>query len=119
MILLLLIAFLLELVAFFSFAALTLLFKMYVSVHIAVYVVLLIIVISFWAVYMSPKAPKKLRTVKYYFAKGIIYLIATVVIIDLINLFIGVAFVIIWLVDDLLILRLKPSDTEKLNVNVG
>lgn len=71
-------AFILELIAFGSFAALGLLAPGGKIVRGALVVVLLGIVVTFWALYMAPQSPMKLDGTLYYVAKATIYLIAAI-----------------------------------------
>lgn len=112
MILLLLVAFLLELVAFFSFASLALMVEMNATLQLTLYILLLVIVVAFWSFFMSPRSPKKLQTKKYYLSKAIIYLIAAFVLANMTNPIIGTSFIIVWLVDDLIIFKLQQISKD-------
>ena len=110
MVVLLLIAFLLELVAFFSFASLALLLDINITLRVVLYLLLLSGVIAFWAIYMSPRAPNKFHGRKYYASEAIIYLIATFVLVNIFNIFVGAIFFLIWIADELfLYTKTKPS----------
>ena len=72
------IAFILELIAFVSFAALGLLAPADKIVRGILVVVLLGVVVTFWSLYMAPQASMKLDGGLYYLAKATIYLIALI-----------------------------------------
>lgn len=103
MILFLLIAFLLELVAFFSIPMLAFLIEMNIVLQIISYLILLSIIIGFWGMFMSPKAPKKLLARRYYLVKGIIYVVAAIALTLTFNLLIGLSFIIVWAIDEVLL----------------
>lgn len=72
------IAFILELIAFASFAALGWLAPADKIVRGVLVIVLLGVVITFWSLYMAPQASMKLNDGLYYLAKATIYLIAAI-----------------------------------------
>ncbi|HVS58524.1 MAG TPA: DUF2568 domain-containing protein [Candidatus Saccharimonadales bacterium] len=78
--LLLALAFVLEIVAFIAFSAFGYVFPLPEWAHLALFAVLFVALVSFWGVYMAPKAPKKLDLIPYYIAKAIIYTVSAVTI---------------------------------------
>lgn len=78
--LLLALAFLLEIVAFIAFSAFGYVFPLPGWAQLALFIVLFVALVSFWGVYMAPKAPKKLDLIPYYIAKAVIYGISAVTI---------------------------------------
>lgn len=66
-------AFLLELVAFGYFAAVSFTFDLAKPVQIALFVVLLGALITFWSIFMAPRAVKKFKPFAYYVAKAVVY----------------------------------------------
>ncbi|MGC4964270.1 YrdB family protein [Gordonia sp. DT218] len=71
-----LVVFLIELVALGAFASLGLAWCGTGVLGWVVTVVLLVAVITFWSLFMAPKAPRRFRPVPYYLAKAVIYLAA-------------------------------------------
>ncbi len=104
----LLLAFILELIAFFAFAALAFVFELNTIIQIVMYILLLVLVIAFWSRFMSPRASKKLQGQKYYASKAVIYLIAAFVLFNTVNVTVAVLFIVIWLIDELLVYILRP-----------
>jgi hypothetical protein len=93
-------AFLLELVAFIAFAALGYLLPTGGIVKLVAFVVLLVLVITFWSVYMAPRAPHKLKGVQYHGAKAIVYVLAAVAIFARETPFLAVLFLVAYAVDE-------------------
>ena len=114
MVLFLLIAFLLELVAFFSIAALAFILDINSIFQIIICLVLLSIVIGFWGIFMSPRAPKKLKARKYLVAKGIIYVLSAVALTTIFNQLVGLLFFVIWITDEI-ILYINQHHADKIN----
>lgn len=94
------VAFVLEIIAFISFASLGLLFPVGHILQILLSVFLFVVLIIFWSVFMAPKAPQKLKLVPYYISKFIIYSLAAVYIFERQKPIIGVLFVIAALIDE-------------------
>ena len=105
--LLLTLAFILELVAFVSFSALSFVFDSSSPMKILFASVSFILLIIFWGLYMSPRATKKLGPTNYYIAKLIIYSVSAFVIFSLIGGLASFVFVIAFLADELLLYRLN------------
>ncbi len=93
-------AFVLELVAFISFASIGQLLQAGPILHGILFIVLVSAVLIFWSVFMAPKAPKKLHGDTYYIAKTIIYAIAAVSIYKLSGPGWGGAFIFAALLDE-------------------
>ncbi len=72
-------AFLLELVAFTAFSCLGLLAPLSPTAHVVLFVALVAILITFWGLFMVPKAAHKFKAPAYYFSKLIIYGLAALV----------------------------------------
>jgi hypothetical protein len=72
-------AFLLEVVAFVSFSCLGVLLPLTHPAYIAIFVALFISLITFWGLFMAPKAIHKFRPPAYYLLKAIIYVLAALV----------------------------------------
>ena len=97
------IALLLELVAFVSFASVSFLFPVNNALHITLFVVLMMVVITFWSAFMAPRARRRFIASKYYPAKLIIYAISAVAISGIEGLGLSVSFVAAVVIDELLL----------------
>src|SRR4051812_36168080 len=117
MILLMLIAFLLELIAFFAFAGLALILGLNPIIQIVVYVLILSLLIAFWSRFMSPRAPNKLTVRKYYVSKAVIYFIAAFALFNIINPTVSLIFIVVWLTDETLIYTLRSNEKQKVPVD--
>jgi hypothetical protein len=69
----LLLAFILELIAFIGFAALGLLVPAARPVQLSICAALLIGLVVFWGKYMAPRATKPLSLKAYYLVKALVY----------------------------------------------
>lgn len=96
-------AFLLEIIAFFAFAAVGFLLPTTTLLQILCSVGTFGLLISFWGVFMSPKASKKLRLTHYYVVKFIIYAVATFVLYRLVGQTEALLFFIVALLNDCLL----------------
>jgi len=103
--LLLALAFLLEIVAFISFAAFGYTFPIDNWLKLVLFIVLLVALITFWSLFMAPKAPNKLNPLPYYFAKAIIYTISAITIFATKGVGLGITFVALALADELSLFR--------------
>lgn len=101
----LLLAFILEIIAFLGFASLGFLLPVALWIQILCAVVLFAGLIAFWAKYMSPKAPKKLTLPLYYTAKFVVYALASLAIYQLAGHAQGFVFFVISLCNDSLLLN--------------
>jgi len=98
-------AFLLELIAFVSFAAFGYLLHLSTALHLALFVILLSVLIGFWALFMAPRAVYKFKVLPYYLAKGLIYAISATTLFALKGPLWGGLFVILALVDELVLFK--------------
>jgi len=98
-------AFVLELIAFVSFGAIGYVFTMSLVLKIVIFIVLLILVITFWSVYMAPRAIKKLDTRTYYASKAAIYTVSAITIFGTHGVVLGTIFVALCLVDEAFLFR--------------
>ena len=98
-------AFLLELIAFVSFACIGLLLKAGGAVHIALGLILFVLLITFWSMYMAPRAAHKLKPVPYYIAKSVIYSVSALTIFTQATATWGVIFIVLVLVDEIALFR--------------
>ena len=103
--LLLTLAFLLEIVAFIAFAAFGYVFPLSGGLQIVLFVILFVALITFWSLYMAPKAPKKFSPLPYYITKALIYAVSAVTIFAVKGSALGIKFVILVLVDEALLFR--------------
>jgi hypothetical protein len=71
-------AFLLELAAWAGFASVAMVFGLPKLPETILYMVLLCVVVTFWGLYMSPKAPHQLGSIKHLTVKMVIYSIAAI-----------------------------------------
>ena len=108
--LLLLLAFLLELLAFAGVATLGLALFGTGVLGWASLVVLMVAVIAFWARYMAPRSPRRLRPPWYYVAQAVVFAIAAVALVLTVGWWAGVAFVVLAIADDLLLRRRPDAD---------
>lgn len=93
-------AFILEIIAFISFAAIVLFFPAGKLWHVAWYVSLFIILICFWGIYMSPKALKRFSGANYYIIKSIIYLVSTISLYQYKGKIYAIVFVVLFLLNE-------------------
>jgi hypothetical protein len=96
-------AFLLEIIAFIGFAAIGFLFPIDTSFQIASAVLLFVLLIVFWGLFMSPKAPKKVNLATYYLVKLAIYGVATFTIFHFYGQFQSILFFAVSLLNDCLL----------------
>ena len=99
------VAFLLELVAFFAFAGAGFLLPGGRFVRWLAALLLFAALITFWSLFMAPRAPRKVGIVPYYTAKGCIYAVAAYVIFVFAGPPFGVAFIAAVLLDEALLFR--------------
>jgi len=109
MILILLVAFLLELVAFAILPAVVLLFGLNSILQIIFYIILLICITSFWGIFMSPKAVKKLSPLNYLIFKTIIYTATAFLIFAFSNLVLAVGYIVLWIINEMSINKFHPE----------
>jgi membrane protein implicated in regulation of membrane protease activity len=107
---LLTLAFVLELVAFAAFAAFGFMFNLDTPIRIVIFILLFVLLVSFWGLYMAPRATKKLNVPAYYLAKSVIYSISAIVLFNLYGIATGSVFVIACLADEILLFK---HNTEK------
>ena len=98
-------AFLLELVAFFSFAFSPLLFQIDKTEQVILAIVLFVALIIFWSLFMAPKAVKKFKLVPYYASKSIIYAIAAIVLFKTTTAVFGCTFIVLVVADEMLLFK--------------
>lgn len=96
----LLLAFLLELVAFFAFSALPFVFNLNMPARIALSVLLFVALIAFWSLYMAPRASMKFDPVPYYVAKLCIYSVSAFVLFRIFGGQACGAFILACLIDE-------------------
>ena len=97
--------FIFELVAFAAFASLGWLFPANQALHIMSFIILLGALITFWSIYMAPRALKKFSPVPYYGAKLIVYGLSAIVVYQLFNPTLGVLFMGATIIDEALLFR--------------
>lgn len=107
---LLMLAFLLEIVAFGGFALVTELFLSDASKPNYAWFALLIVLVIFWSLFMSPKAIRRLPWRYYYPVKALIYAVAAVSIAWHLNIAIGLIFAVAALVTDALLYPYRNVD---------
>ena len=105
MVVLLALAFILELVAFVGFAAIAFCLHYPVILQLIMAIALFVGLIVFWSFYMAPKAVKKFSPVYYYIAKVIIYAIATFAMFRLWGATFAIVFVILAIIDEATLYR--------------
>jgi hypothetical protein len=98
-------AFLLEIVAFISFASVGFLFSVTHFVQLVIAFVLFVTLITFWSLYMAPKAPKKFKVVPYYVSKAVIYSLAALSIFKSHGVTLGILFVVFVILDEALLFK--------------
>lgn len=98
-------AFLLELVAFASFSCIGLLINTNRILNIIIFLVSLSVLITFWGLFMAPKAKYKFEPVTYYSFKVIIYVLSALVLWVKINPVTGIAFVVLGIIDEALLFK--------------
>ena len=109
----LLLAFLLELLAVAGVATLgPALFGTGVPGWVA-FVVLLVAVIAFWARYMAPRSPRRLRPPWYYVAQAVVFAIAAGSLVLTVGWWAGVVFAVLAIVDDLMLRRPPDADLPR------
>jgi hypothetical protein len=99
------VAFILEVIAFAAFTGSGALLPVAVPLRIILSVLFFSVLVVFWSLYMSPKAPKKFKTTSYYGSKFIIYGLAAVVIAQTQNQFLGLLFVFAVIVNEMLLFK--------------
>lgn len=99
------IAFLFELVAFASFAGLGLLLHVTRFLHILLFLVLLIGLVTFWGLFMAPRAAHKFKPPEYYSCKAAIYALAALVLWVKMGSAVGLAFLVLAIVDEAVLFR--------------
>lgn len=100
---LLAVAFCLELVAFAGFSLLAYLLPIHPLLQLGTAVLLLWLIAWFWSTYMSPKAKRELHGKAFYCAQALVYVLASVGLLFKLGAIIGVLFIIIYIVDEVLI----------------
>ena len=103
-------AFIIELIAFIGFASASLLLPLQPVFQIIIGVILFIALITFWGIFMSPRASKKFGKKHYYLAKVVIYTIASVTIVNFWGMGFGLLFIATALVDEIVLLRFTQHD---------
>lgn len=106
-------AFLLELVAFGYFAAVSLTLDIAKPIQIALFVALLGALIAFWSMFMAPRAIKKFRPLPYYIAKAMIYAVSTYAIFKLVGATWCYLFVVCALLDEIILFRHNLEQPHK------
>jgi len=106
-------AFLLELVAFGYFAAVSFTLDVAKPVQIALFVVLLGALIAFWSAFMAPRAIKKFRPLPYYIAKAMIYTVSAYAIFKLVSATWCYLFVACSLLDEIILFRHNLEQPHK------
>lgn len=99
------IAFILELIAFFGFAATGFALPINIWLQITITVLLFVLLVTFWSRYMSPKAPKKVGIATYYLIKFVIYSITTATIYQLMGQTQAIIFFALFIVNEGLLFR--------------
>ena len=102
---LLTLAFILEIVAFISFAAFGYVFPVDNWLKIVLFVLLFALLIVFWSLFMAPKAPKKFSPLPYYLAKTPIYAVSAITIFVTQGTSWGLTYVALAFVDELLLFK--------------
>ncbi|HSX46105.1 MAG TPA: YrdB family protein [Candidatus Saccharimonadia bacterium] len=105
----LLVAFLLEIVAFLSFSWLGSLFNFKGWSSLVLFFVLLALLTVFWSVFMAPKAPRRIKPPAYFIIKAVIYALAASVLWEKQNPAFAVGFVALSLIDEVIIFKKKYS----------
>lgn len=101
----LILAFVIEIVAFIGFAAISFLLPIETLFQAIGAIVLFALLVIFWSRFMSPKATKKVGLATYYLIKFILYGIAALTIFYLYGRFEGILFFTIALLNDLLLFK--------------
>jgi hypothetical protein len=104
-VLLLTLAFLLELVAFGSFAAVGFLMPVSFVWQCIIALILFILFAVFWGIFMSPRAPKKFSPVVYYVAKATLYTVSAYVLFVKTPHSIAISFIILSILDDVFLYK--------------
>lgn len=99
----LILAFLLEIIAFISFSAISFLLPVETLFQVIGAIVLFALLVAFWSRFMSPRASRKVNHTTYYLIKFIIYAIAAFAIFYLYGQFESILFFIVALLNDLLL----------------
>ena len=102
---LLAVAFLLELVAFVSFACAGVIVTKSRLLQIVLGAVLFALVITFWSLFMAPKAPKKFKPLPYYCAKLKIYAVSAFVLFQTQDTVIATSFAVLVVGDEALLYK--------------
>jgi len=102
-------AFILEIIVFVCFACIGFLIPIPFALQLILSLILLGCLIAFWGLYMSPKASKKLSRPHYYLAKIAIYSAAAIVILYTQNKVLGLLFIAVTVVDELVLLKKHSS----------
>lgn len=109
---LLALAFLLELIAFISFAAISYVLNLANNLKLALFVILLMALVVFWSFFMAPKASRKFRTVPYYVSKALIYTISAITLCSLHGMLTGGVFVALVLLDETMLFKHHTDKTR-------
>jgi hypothetical protein len=99
--------FVLELVAFFGFAAFGYTFNISDSAQIMSFAALLTVLVIFWARYMSPRAPCPISPQYAYAARALIYGAAGYTLYVLLHSNAAAIFICVWLADEILLRKYK------------
>lgn len=100
-------AFILELIAFVAVPAVAWAFGASTLVGVLTFLVLFVLLIGFWAGFMAPRASRKLGPPQYYVAKVLVYAVAAFVLLRLLGGVVGLVFLVVCLIDELLLYRHK------------
>jgi hypothetical protein len=108
------IAFLLELIAFFGFCSIEWIFTTSVILKFIIFIVLFILLTVFWSLYMAPRAIKKFEPISYYQAKTVVYTIAAISIFSIFGKMILIIFIILSVLDEVFLYEhnLQKSDLK-------
>jgi hypothetical protein len=95
-----LVAFLLELIVFYFFAALPFAFAIPRYLQITICLGLLASLVFFWSIFMAPRASRKLHSTRYYIAKSAIYTVASISILLLVGRLYFILFIVSVIIDE-------------------
>jgi len=102
-------AFLLELVAFISFAFSPILLHIDKLIQVCLGIFLFLALIAFWSLFMAPKAPRKFKLLPYYVSKSIIYCISALVLFEDINSMVCIVFILLAAADEAFLFKHNVS----------
>lgn len=105
----LILAFLLEIIAFIGFAAVGFLFPIETLFQVISAVALFALLVVFWSRFMSPRAPQKVNLTTYYLVKFVLYGTAAFTIFYLYGKFEGSLFFTAALLNDLLLFKYNKN----------